>query len=123
MVEFGPDLPGLEASSASDEEFDLCLAQARLVVIGLEESARAASRHPSPCMVRRPVAVRNLKARPPWLLATMQILQIPGSLRRFLWVGDHQAAGAVWSKGICRTAIGTPPRSGPIPRSHSRSRS
>src|SRR5215472_8812740 len=86
MVQLGPDLAGLEASSASDDELDLCLAQARLVMIGLEESARAASRHRSPCMVRRPVAVRNLKARPlqPW--ATMQILRI--AFRQLPWVRD-----------------------------------
>jgi hypothetical protein len=48
MVQLGRDLASLEAGSASDDEFDLCLAQAALVVIGLEESARAATRHLSP---------------------------------------------------------------------------
>src|SRR6516162_823435 len=121
MVELGPDLPGLEASSASDDEFDLCLAQAGLVVIGLEESAYDASRHRSPCMVRRPVANRNRKGRSPRLRATMQILRI--ALRQLLWVPDHRAAGATWSKGTRRTANDRPPRSDLIPRSHSRSRS
>ena len=54
VVEFGAGQAGVEASAARDDEFDLRSAQTRLVVIGLEEGVRAASRHLARCMVRRP---------------------------------------------------------------------
>src|SRR5262249_40298694 len=45
MVQVGPGEAGVEITTARDDELDLCLAQARLVKIGFEEGARAASRH------------------------------------------------------------------------------
>jgi hypothetical protein len=45
MMQLCPSEPGSGLSTRDDDGFDLCIAQARLVVIGVEERARAASRH------------------------------------------------------------------------------
>jgi hypothetical protein len=49
MVQLRPGEPGSEVTMRDNGGFDLCIAQAGLVVIGLEESARAASRHLFSC--------------------------------------------------------------------------
>ena len=48
IVQFGPGQSSLERAAGRDQGFDQCLAQTRVLVIGVEESARAAARHLSP---------------------------------------------------------------------------
>src|ERR1700730_8608280 len=45
-----PGQAGVERTLKGDEEIDPQMAEARLVVIGIDKGARAASRHPSSCM-------------------------------------------------------------------------
>src|SRR6516165_4595241 len=53
MVELGPDEARSELAAGHDDSRDLRLAQARLVLVGLEERARAATRHLRPAKSRR----------------------------------------------------------------------
>jgi len=45
MIKLGPGQTRLELAAADNDEFDLCSAPARLLMAGVDECARAASRH------------------------------------------------------------------------------
>jgi hypothetical protein len=52
MVQLCPGEAGSKLGAGQDDGLDLCPAQARFVVIGLKESARAAIRHLSSCEIK-----------------------------------------------------------------------
>src|SRR6516162_4381438 len=52
MVQLRRSEAGFKLAEGEDDGFDLCLAQASLVLIRLEERMRAAARHLSPCRMK-----------------------------------------------------------------------
>src|SRR6516165_6239361 len=105
---------GTKPTARHDDGFDLCLAKARLVMIGLEERARATARHLPSCKIEKPQCGLPLSVDRPkggglcrfWRFRSRAIAVATGL----------QAADAALSRAIHRTASGRQQKSGPIPR-------
>src|ERR1700730_13938349 len=119
----------LERALRGNEEIDPRLAQARLVVIGIDKGTCAAPRHSLPCMPagsdpwsERP-RCRPEMCRPEGRFGrpslTMRIREAAKANRYFFSVGGRRAAAAALPRALPRTANDTLQKSAPTPRSHS----
>jgi len=73
-VQFCSGKAGSKPVAGQDDGLDLCLAQARLVVIGPEERARPATRHLSSCNIKEKLMAepRSAKRRRLWRFCGFQ---------------------------------------------------
>jgi len=123
MVQLCPGKAGFELAAGHDDGFDLRLAQAGFVVIGLEERARAAARHLSSCKSRECNAALMASVDEPEGGELCRFFGSPGQPLPFAKLLAIEAVGAALSKAIHRTASDRQPKSDPIPRTRNRWRS
>ena len=99
------------------------LAQARLVLVGLEERARAAARHLTSYKINRARCSLWLRVELPKQVDYADFVVSEASRSLFVRLLSHRAADAALSKVIHRRASGKRQKSGRTPRTRNRTRS